>query len=99
MADYVAALPQPEKGFFAIIDSRAGGRTDPAALKLPEARTMNQSQRAVAYLHARYYQRTLVGVFQRAAKLLNISTGNAVIGFFDTEAEARAWFDTLRSQG
>lgn len=98
VAQHVASLPQPEKGFFAIIDSREGGRTDPAALKLPEAKTMNGSQRAVAYLNARYYQRTLVGIFQRAAKLLNFGVSNTVIAFFDTEAEARAWFDTIRSQ-
>lgn len=97
--ELVALLPEPEKGLFGIIDASKAGRSDPAAVKMPDVRALSRKHRAVIYINARFYQRTLVGIFQRANKLLKVAPDNGPIHFFDTEAEARAWIAEQREQG
>ena len=95
---YVQSVPQPKKGLFGLIDAQKGGRVDPAAMKLPEAREHSRKHRAVAYFNATFYHRTVIALFQRVNKLLKMAETDIPIKIFDTESEARAWIDKLRSQ-
>lgn len=96
---FVQSLPQPEKGFFALINARKGGRVDPEAFKLPEIRHYSQKHRGVAYFNASFYHRTIIDIFQRVNRLLKFAPTNIPLKIFDTEGEARAWIDEIRKRG
>jgi hypothetical protein len=93
---FAESLPRPEKGFFGLLDVSKGGRQDPAAMSLPEAREHTRHQRAIVYFNTKFYHRTLIGMFQRVAKILNLGPRDLPVKVFDTEAEARAWIEEFR---
>lgn len=95
--ELVNSFPKPEKGYFGLIDASKGGRSDPAAMKDPALRAMNENHRGVVYFNAAFFHRTMIGIFQRAARLLKLGHNNTPLEIFETEAEARAWIEARRN--
>jgi len=94
---FVAALPKPEKGIIALVDAAKAGRQDPAVIKDSGLKEYTRGHRATVYFNARFHHRTLIGIFQRVGRLLNLTSTSVPMMFFDSEAEARAWIDEQRT--
>lgn len=96
MMSFLDALPKPEKGFFALLDTANAGRQDPAALKMPEIIERMNRYRAMVYFNADFHHRTIIALYQRVGRLLKFATSNIPLMIFNTEADARAWIDAQR---
>lgn len=89
--------PQPEKGFFALIDIPRAGRPNLEILRSDSIVEEMRKFRAMVYYGAEFQHRTVIDIVQKIIRGLKLSLNTLPLVPFATEAEGRAWIDMRRA--
>lgn len=92
---FTSALSKPEKGFFYLSDLRKFGNQS-MQVTLELRKVPPKLIRATGVVGRGFRLKVIVDVIVRAAKFLKLEHTDVIPAFFETEDEARAWFDELR---